>query len=369
MPLTKQQHFVPRTYLKAWETQVTSDTDPTMHFTGIYSFDSEDDVGHGVTTKSILWQSYLYTVGIEQSCIFERCPKIFTDFVNQVYRAIREREGGPVYGKLDYSVIKTKSSIRKHFRDIDRWEFYRDNGELARTNAIRNEMRSIRSNVLEEGFSNKFESSWASVLHQFISEMHSPSSGILGKSERHISSESAEAMLSFFFMMLCRNPRFNCMGIYDVIANLLRSTFEEPEAQNETGNDVAREMIHDLWLVELYRMIYGGARGFYHSALNAATLRLQMVLFEAYDDAGQFITNDNPAFQHYSIPEAQSMNGYVFPLSPKYLLFICRGDAPTNIVDMRFADHKVVAYFNQAIYRNRTQKAISNFKDLSKLLS
>lgn len=369
MPLTRQQHFVPQTYLKAWVTKVTSDTDPTTPFSGFYVFDTEDGSGHGLTTKSVLWHPYLYTVNIEQTNVIERCPKIFTDFVNQIYHIMRERQGSSVYGKLDYSVIKTRSSIRRHFRDIDSWEFYRDNGELARTNAIRNEMKSIRSNVIEEGFSNKFELSWASVLHRFISEMHSSSSGIIGKSERHISSESANAMLSFFFMMLCRNPRFNCMGIYDVIANLLRSTFGVPEAQNETGNDVAKEMVHDLWLVELYRMLYGGARGFYHSALNAAALKLQMVLFEAYNDAGQFITNDNPAFQHYSIPEVQNMNGYIFPLSPKHLLFICKGDAPINIVDMRFADHKVVAYFNQAIYRNRTQKAISNCKDLSKLLS
>lgn len=59
------------------------------------------------------------------------------------------------------------------------------------------------------------------------------------------------------------------------------------------------------------------------------------------------------------------MNGYIFPLSPKYLLFIGSGNLPINIVDMRYADRTTVAYFNQAISRNKVQTVISRYRDLS----
>lgn len=58
-------------------------------------------------------------------------------------------------------------------------------------------------------------------------------------------------------------------------------------------------------------------------------------------------------------------DGYIFPLSPKYLLFIGSGNLPINIVDMRYADRNTVAYFNQAISRNKVQTVISRCRDLS----
>ena len=82
-----------------------------------------------------------------------------------------------------------------------------------------------------------------------------------------------------------------------------------------------------------------------------------------FGDAGDFITSDNPAFQYHSVPESKNMNGYIFPLSPKYLLFIGSGNLPINIVDMRYADRNTVAYFNQAISRNKVQTVISRCRD------
>ena len=116
---------------------------------------------------------------------------------------------------------------------------------------------------------------------------------------------------------------------------------------------------------ELYRMLYKNKGGHFHTFLDIGSQRLQMILFEAYGDAGDFITSDNPAFQYHSVPESKNMNGYIFPLSPKYLLFIGSGNLPINIVDMRYADRNTVAYFNQAISRNKVQTVISRCRDLS----
>lgn len=211
-----------------------------------------------------------------------------------------------------------------------------------------------------------------SLLEQFITEMNSDESGIDGKSERHISMETAKDMLAFFFMMLCRNPRFDGTGIYSWIRDdILVPAFRgEPDTQSgeSNGNEIegwADDFIDGLWYAELYRMLYKNKGGHFHTFLDIGSQRLQMILFEAYSDAGDFITSDNPAFQYHSVPESKNMNGYIFPLSPKYLLFIGSGNLPINIVDMRYADRNTVAYFNQAISRNKVQTVISRCRDLS----
>lgn len=74
-----------------------------------------------------------------------------------------------------------------------------------------------------------------------------------------------------------------------------------------------------------------------------------MILFEAYEKAGYFITSDNPAFENNSIPEKENSNGMIFPLTPKYLLFIARGLDGINVVDHRFANTDTIKRFNRII--------------------
>ncbi|MBP1920196.1 hypothetical protein J2Z34_002694 [Youngiibacter multivorans] len=75
-----------------------------------------------------------------------------------------------------------------------------------------------------------------------------------------------------------------------------------------------------------------------------------MILFEAYDDAGTFITSDNPSFHHVSMVEKENSNGFIFPITPKHLLFIGKGDTDSiDIVDHRFADHSTIQHFNKIV--------------------
>lgn len=70
-----------------------------------------------------------------------------------------------------------------------------------------------------------------------------------------------------------------------------------------------------------------------------------MILFEAYDNAGTFITSDNPSFQHISVVAKGDTNGFIFPITPKYLLFITKGNLDSiDIVDHRFANRDIIVF-------------------------
>ena len=58
---TKKQHFVPRVYMKAWETQVETLKEPDKKFNGIYVI-KDGSIGDGANRNSVLWKPHLYTI-------------------------------------------------------------------------------------------------------------------------------------------------------------------------------------------------------------------------------------------------------------------------------------------------------------------
>lgn len=70
----------------------------------------------------------------------------------------------PIYGKLGYSIIETKSSIRKHIKDIDKWEFYYKDEKLASKREMITEIHRMKSFILENRLDYIFETKWSDTL-------------------------------------------------------------------------------------------------------------------------------------------------------------------------------------------------------------
>ena len=373
---TKRQHFVPRVYMKAWETKVETAKEPDKKFDGVYVFNGSN-IGEGANRNSVLWKPHLYTVNFTYSYICESCPKIKSEFVSMIYDLMRTGFAKPVYGKIGYSIIKTKKSIDKHFYEINDWEYYYDDGNVARKSSINNQIEALNSYILEDAFDYYLENNWESIYSSFIDAVHNGVPVAIGQSERIIPEEVALDMLSSFFIMLCRNPVFDAMGIYtkmkkNVLYPVFTSMFDEEisddtdeESRSEEGGEYADELMRGIWYSELYKMFFKNSGGFYHSAVAAALAGCQMILFETYDGAGNFITSDNPAFENKSVVEVNNLNGMIFPLSPKYLLFIAKGLDGINVVDHRFANKETIKYFNRIIARYKNETLISLTKNLN----
>lgn len=114
---TKKQHFVPRVYMKAWETQVETLKEPDKKFNGIYVI-KDGSIGDGANRNSVLWKPHLYTINFKYSFICNSCAKVKSQYVDLIYDLLKTGFKQPVYGKLGYSIIKTKKSINKHFFEI-----------------------------------------------------------------------------------------------------------------------------------------------------------------------------------------------------------------------------------------------------------
>lgn len=360
---TKRQHFVPQIYMKAWECTVESQSEPNKKFQGVYEFEQDCNIGNWKNRDSILWQPHLYTIGFDYLFfIAKSCPLVYSFFVDQIFKLMRNNTPIPIYGEFGHSIIKTKDSVRKHLYNINDWDFYYDDGNLARKKSILNRIHDLNCYILESAFDDSYEKRWEIIYKHFINEVQHSIPIALDRSERKIDKNAAVAMIEFFFMMLCRSPQFNAMGIYTVIKErLLYPLFKE--------NEVSDKLMTGIWYSELYRMFFKKSGGFYHSVIEKTMDYCQMILFEAYDNAGTFITSDNPSFQHRSLIERTNSSGFIFPLTPKHLLFIGKGEPNSiNVVDYRFADKNAVQHFNRIIKSHKSNILISIQPTLDNLI-
>jgi len=212
-------------------------------------------------------------------------------------------------------------------------------------------------------------------MSSFVDGVHNGQPVGLGRSERIIPVDTAKDMVESFFIMLCRNPEFDAMGVYTQIKeNLLYPVFESKckdedaetvEVETNEGKEYANELMTGIWYSEFYKMFFKNTGGFYHNVVQFALSGCQMILFEACDNAGTFITSDNPAFEHKSsVVERDNGSGLVFPISSKYLVFVAKGDEGINVVDHRFTDTDTVKKINRIINAHKTEIIISSSKNL-----
>lgn len=376
---TKKQHFVPRVYMKAWETQVETNKEPEKKFNGIYVI-KDGNKGEGANRKSVLWKPHLYTIKFKYLFICNSCSRVKTQFVDMIYDLLRNQLKQPVYGKLGYSVIKTKKSIKKHLYEIYDWEFFYENGNLINKTVILKQIEDFNCYILENSFDTYFENKWENILNAFIDGVHNGQRVGVGRSERIISEKVAKEMLSSFFIMLCRNPKFDAMDVYAQIKEKVlypifdlfcknNGGFETLNLEAIDGRKYADELMTGIWYSELYKMFFKSAGGFYHNVVQLALGGCQMILFEVCDDGCEFITSDNPAFEYKSpVVERNNESGMVFPISPKYLVFIAKGNEGINIVDYRFANSETVKKFNRIINANKNELVISSSRNLNDVI-
>lgn len=146
----------------------------------------------------MLWKPHLYTVGFKKTVITRECPEVYSDFINMM----KSNSPQPFHGKLGHSIIKTQKSIRRHFNESSDWQFYYEDGNLAKQKSIMNQINSLNSYVLENSFDNRYEKQWEDIYLPFVAAVHNGKPVAVGNSERIISRSSKEYVEVFLHVFM-----------------------------------------------------------------------------------------------------------------------------------------------------------------------
>lgn len=334
----KDQHFVPRTYLRPW-----SDDNK------IYCYDRENKNGELKKIKKILFERYYYSLTLKDWILpsYKTMPLIYQDFVDQTFKLMREDNNKQIYALWNNKTIRSKNDISNYLINYLEWDFYYEKEGKAKNKYLKDQITSMKSLVLEDGLNTKFENDWPDFRNNFINAVEINQCNGIAFGNGYMR-QATYNVLKFLFMMVCRNPNFDIFGVYRKVFDVMLKSLPE-EIQKET------EEYQKYYLI--YRMLFDNTKGPYKTYLNFFENNGQIILYKTKRNSGLFITSDNPAFLYRSIPERVNMSGIFFPLTPQYLLFLGRGDS--NIVRYGLADNHTINYFNKIILRNSTKYCIS----------
>ena len=368
----KNQHYVPRVYIKSWETTVFSLREPHKPFQGVYEYlDHNYDTGNGITKEKVLCGNHTYTIDKEYFFIVPNCPQVASDFGNKIKGILNERS---VTVSFQGRTLLTPLDLGNELPSLDNWSF-RDASSHNRVSikiekAIKNQISDLRSYTIEDRFSTTIENDWQSILSSFIREVqYATLTGI--EKLRRISLDSTNNILIAMFLMAFRNPNFDFAGVYPSVEKaIILPLFESLSNGNPASewNQVPKVLRRGYWITEVYKALFGNKKSAFDAMITNAKKHLKFMLFEANCE-GEFITSDNPAFFHISHVEAINNNAIYFPLSPRYLLLLVRtGDSNLNEVAYRSVNLNDLRKLNRIILNESHHTIISSRKHIAYLI-
>lgn len=364
----RNQHYVPRVYTKAWETQVSSLKEPHKFFNGVYYYEKPNLVtGDGRNKGSILTTDHTYTIDYSYTFILPQCPEIRKEFADNIKQLLHERQ---VIAKYKGKSLTSRNAISANLTCLDEWEFIDYQGRVASKKSLVNAIKEIRSYCLEDKFSAYMESRWEDILKAFLSPF--PSSAGKGQIDYTFSTQKPiKDMLDMTALMMCRNPSFDLLGLYSFVGDKLLNPVFSQWGNADEAQKATEQMIRGLWLSEIYRGLFNHKNGFTSEFLSQGLANLGIIIFRIATEAdGSFITSDNPVvFQKMCVTTNRCPNGIYFPLTPQFLLFLGKRTAGTiNSVVFRTVGNKDIREINRVILNGAQKAIVSTNKHLGYIL-
>lgn len=363
----RNQHYVPRIYTKAWETQVSSLREPHRVFTGIYYYEKPYlETGNGRNRESVLSHNHTYTVDFDYIHILPYCPKICEEYADSILQLLSSRG---VTAQYNGQLLTNRNNISQNLKYIDRWTYIYPNGDLASSRSTFNAIKSIRCYCLENRFCTYMESDFENTIQSFLNNF--PSIGVGEIRKTFHDSNLINDILKLTVLMFCRNPSFDLLGLYTWMQmHWLPEFFSQIEGIENPQEETTRT-IRGLWLCEIYKALFDCNHGFSNRFLSSLQSNIQIVVFRVrtpFD--GSFITSDAPVvFQNSAITTNQCPNGIYFPLTPKFLLFLCKRTSGTiRDVLFRTVGNDEIKRLNRVILNGAQKSIISVNKHLGLIL-
>lgn len=309
----KNQHYVPRVYLKPWRNRNRK--------IWIADKNQEDEVVERKEEK-ILSARNLYTVDFDQEFVINNCEEVKKEFIYKINSLMDSRN---VYAKYRDRKIKDFDQIKSDLKNVEQWHFFKEDfdSEVNRSKIIE-DIKKLTSFYLEEKFSDYFENQWSQKRDKFIKFCESQYDEIING--KLVKRSQVDSVIKFAVSMCIRSDEST---LKEIARTKALESLRIPElAEKLSMKEVVDDFTNQYWLKELYKMVTDEEGFYYYFCELFSNYNFQMILFKV-GESGSFMTSDNPFF---IVERSQDKRGMYFPIDPKYLIFITGNneDVPTT---------------------------------------
>lgn len=329
---TKKQHFVPRTYLRMWETYDSSTDANNLQV----KYKSDGKIARYNCDNSLFIKRKYYTLNmdyIEYSNTILESHKNFAKIIQDVFK---EKN---IYAEYEKKRIENCEDILTNIKKINEWTFRRINDDsIYKKNKILNVLKEINDTTIENELGkfieNKFEEKIKKILNSINLKVYSHESGM-----RYLNENDIEYLINNLVIMMYRNPYCDANKI---INNWIASV-----------NDILNERLEVIQKYLMNNALYNCIHDCNKNYISLTKQKLKDKQIYIYKtDKYYFWTSDKPV---------GACEGYLFfPLTPHFLLVIGENEKVNkNEIELRKLDQRAVRKWNELIEKNSREVIIS----------
>ena len=325
----KKQHYVPQTYLKAWEDENNK----------VYVYEKDTDTLKQYSkVEKILYELDLYTKTIVDSVILDNEEKesIFS-FLDQ-YTVYYNDEGTE-------KVLNNYNDYTKYYFDFENWSIRREDNTIVSKKSIRNNIEQNRFTVIEQNW-HCIENKWESLVQNINNLIKNVTT--LSLTNRH---KLIEFMVVQKYRTLMALEYFKHMA--KKVLNSIKEYYDE-ELFNKFTEELGISYFKQQ--MEKYQM---GQNGVILNEIEYLKENANIVFFVPINK--KFITSDNPVIliNDESFLNGR-YNGLYFPILPNLMIGIFKGDG--NKYSITSLAPQKVREFNNKIKNNSYKYYVTNYK-------
>lgn len=296
----KNQHYIPRVYLKPWEHENKK----------LWIADkNHEDKKIEKKEEKVFSSRNLYTVKLNQEFVVKHCEKIKREFSEKIANFMNDQE---VYAKDRGIEIRSLDQIESKLDNIEEWTFFRnDSGKVVSRSKIIKNIRSFTSYYLENKFNDYFENQWCQTRDSFV-ELYN-AEGVHKVKQNYI-----DLIIKFAIATEMRGPKSNLVTLAKLVISNKYNYWDKFGLNVRFRNEYKKQDVaNQYWLIDLYKMMTGGT-GYYNTFLKSFYAKVSHIILFTTKGNDSFITSDNPFF----IEKNNSEKGIYFPITPKHLIFL-----------------------------------------------
>lgn len=325
----KYHHYVPRTYLRAWQDNENK----------IWVYKKEDNslLRHS-TVETVLGENHFYSLGTDNFMAQSQ------DDLKEIFKPL-----DTLRVTYNNNELKTLEQYRDFYYEFDKWDITRLDETPVSKKRLRSEIERIKIKRLESGW-DIIENRWAD-LRAKIEES-------INLKESKLDTDDIEYLEMFMAGQEWRTPA--SIEQYKALMMEIEPIAEMFKDIKEYEPDALEEFATSLFLKNIGRFQENDTSGAILRGYDKAKETLSFMFIKAIGTE-RFLTSDNPVFNIIDNSfEGGKYNGQYMALSPEIIIGRYKGDNKT--VGFTTSNDYMVIQLNKKIIQNTYKMYVSSCK-------